>query len=398
MKNSNTINTWNDEIGCDSPNDLRILIRKAVKGDKGAFEQLYLRVSRNILYNVYNMLDSKKDVEDVAQEVVISMYKGIKNLRKPDAFHAWLYSIIRFACYHHNTKSPAKSTMLDLDDYAFAVEDHDPDISPDQLLLTHDRNKRIIQAINNLPQKQRVSLIMRYYNDMTYREIAKTLGSTVSTVSTNIMRAKKKIEGELTKEGLYSKKEAIFALMIQDALSENANRLFPSRVLDQFGATCKTKIEAMPTNMRITSSNAVSRSVNRIIYPVAASAIGLILLIVIPLWFPADAEPSLSQQASSFIEQGEQPFEPEAEILFSGGEASADNIDPQQAHIFIADKGTTLNGWIVTDEAGNTICTGTGEVAEDEIASLSAGDYRITWLAIGKDGNTAKISRTFEKL
>jgi RNA polymerase sigma factor (sigma-70 family) len=90
-----------------------------------------------------------------------------------------------------------------------------------------------IEAINKLPKARRQAIVMHYYDDMSYKEIGKALGISVSTVSTNILRAKAVLKEEWIKKDVIdghdatSIDEGIFAPLMMTAISKNLDETFP---------------------------------------------------------------------------------------------------------------------------------------------------------------------------
>ena len=171
------------------------MVDKARRGDVGAFEELYHAYSRMILFNAGILLDDKKETEDAAQEVVVLMFKNIRALKSPYAFKTWLQRIIFSVCCRYNKKGGgARVSSIEDDKRVYDLPDDNSESMPEEAALNKSRNEELFEAIQRLPKKQRDSIIMFYYNEMTYAEIAEAQGVSVQTVSTNILKGRKNLK------------------------------------------------------------------------------------------------------------------------------------------------------------------------------------------------------------
>jgi RNA polymerase sigma-70 factor (ECF subfamily) len=153
-------------------------VSDAVKGDKDAFARLIhnnkvsmYRIAKNILKNEY-------DIEDAIGNSLLKAYENISRLRKNDSFKPWLLRILINECYLLIKKSRRESVSLELDT---ACEDR-------------YRNFELIEAVKSLEEGQRIVTILFYYEDMSIKEIAKTLCVPEGTVKSRLGRAKERLK------------------------------------------------------------------------------------------------------------------------------------------------------------------------------------------------------------
>ena len=107
------------------------LIRRAMKGDRKAFESLYLRYLKEVIFQARKLLDRKEDAEDAAQEIVLALYRNIKTLSSPFAFHAYLYRTIYTTCVNRNMQCGGKD--LQLEDFEETLADSEATQSEQQI-------------------------------------------------------------------------------------------------------------------------------------------------------------------------------------------------------------------------------------------------------------------------
>ncbi|MDR0854296.1 MAG: sigma-70 family RNA polymerase sigma factor [Clostridiales Family XIII bacterium] len=220
------------------------LIIKASGGDEQAFEELYRLKLRTILFHVSRWIKNPEDVNDVAQDVCIQMYKGISKLKSPEAFNAWLQRIVTNECYRFTHKNRHKAGQANIDDYVDTIQEENKEFLPKESLESEELRRVLLDAINSLPPKRKRAIIMYYYDDMSQKEIAYALGISLKTVSTNILRAKKMLKEELEKN-MDSKSEkgaASSSTVLGELLASSAAALYPEASLDIAAKTIMTPV------------------------------------------------------------------------------------------------------------------------------------------------------------
>ncbi|MDR0885714.1 MAG: RNA polymerase sigma factor [Clostridiales Family XIII bacterium] len=188
-----------------SPEELE-LIQKAQSGDEEAFTKLYMSYIDTIYYYSSRYIRNQEDVKDASQEIVLAMYHSIGALRDPNSFLYWLHRIIRNVSidYVRKQRRHRDNTHKErIDDLADSLAD---DRQPYDLWTTvaqNEDNNQVLKAIDALPMRQRDALTLRYYDDLSYKDIAHVMRCSTGCVSTNIVYAKKNLKKILNKEILY---------------------------------------------------------------------------------------------------------------------------------------------------------------------------------------------------
>ena len=262
--------------------ELHDLIKSASKGDEAAFLQLYEEKSRSILFRISQIMGGSYDVEDIAQEVVIKMYQSIGKLRSPENFNAWLQSIIMNECYavmrkKRMFKQMANYNTTNIEDAsAYLVEDR-MEFLPEDFAEDDEKRKALMEAVQNLPPKRRDAIIMHYYQDMSYAEIASVTKTSVSTVSTNIMRARQTIARELEKKyGSFNMSGFSFALIpvFKLACESSALSAFPDATV---AGVFSGAMESLARPHITSSSNKQSSADTAKQIAVTAAGVGIVL-------------------------------------------------------------------------------------------------------------------------
>lgn len=185
------------------------LIKKARLGNKDAFCELIEIKSRKIIFTAVNIMGNKSDGEDAAQEAVITLAKKIGTLKKPELFDAWMYRIIFNVCMDEKRKLARKpDASADMDVAAAIVAEKDPEVIPEQKLTENVEKEAIMAALNELPDRYRMCMILYYYEDMSYSEIAETLSVSEQVVANTLNRAKEKLRESLGDVDIFAAKPA----------------------------------------------------------------------------------------------------------------------------------------------------------------------------------------------
>jgi RNA polymerase sigma-70 factor (ECF subfamily) len=177
----------------DVPEYLResVLVLRCQAGDDDAFEEIVAAYSPRLRYFLLKLLGGREAVEDVAQEVWLDVYRGLKRLRRPDSFRAWLYRIARDRAARVLRRTRPRAAHLD-DGRLVSSEPETEEFTAEDAAAIH-------AALDRLSTEHREVLLLRFIEDLSYDEIAKVTGSQVGTVKSRIHHAKrllrKQIEG-----------------------------------------------------------------------------------------------------------------------------------------------------------------------------------------------------------
>jgi RNA polymerase sigma-70 factor (ECF subfamily) len=175
------------------------LIRLAQKGDERAFEEIINRYSNRVINLATQIMGSRDEGWDVAQEVFISIWKNIKSFDTTRNLYPWIRRITINTCYEElRRRKRDRETFLD------DVEEEEPSIDiPDETYLPDDNFSKIElkevieKAFETLPEHYRVTLWLRVVENLTYEEIAETLNINIGTVKSRINMARKLMRDRL---------------------------------------------------------------------------------------------------------------------------------------------------------------------------------------------------------
>ena len=159
----------------------------AQKGDVDAFTDL-VTIHQNAVYNLcYRMMGDPYEAEDAAQETFIRAYKAMKSYDTQRSFSTWLLSIAAHYCIDQLRKKRLKVTSIEDKPY---LEIPDPGPNPEVSLTKREQQQRIKALLNVLNETDRAIVIMFYWYEFSYAEIAEVLDLSSSAVKSRIHRAR----------------------------------------------------------------------------------------------------------------------------------------------------------------------------------------------------------------
>ena len=184
----------------EDADDLR-LMRLVSEGDTGAFEELVEKHQALVAGTIGRMLGSNSDVEDIAQQVFIRVWKSARRYVPRAKFTTWLLKITRNLVFNElrRTKRRAQVPLQSepgTDDPPLKDE---MNLAPDASLLEVELRRTIEEAILQLPETQRMALVLRRYEQLSYEEIADVLELSVPAVKSVLFRARSELRERLSK-------------------------------------------------------------------------------------------------------------------------------------------------------------------------------------------------------
>lgn len=187
------------EAAPDEPSraaEVELLLRRAKAGDLAAFEQIMLLHERQVYQTALRLLQQVEDAQDAAQEVFLRFYRSLHRFDEMRACPPWLYRITVNVCHDINRRKQ-RTSMLSLDDPATRRAAGEPAVSspdPHQQVSAAEEERLIRSALKRLPEKERAALVLRDLEGLSTKEVAKILGSSETTVRSQISTARVKLK------------------------------------------------------------------------------------------------------------------------------------------------------------------------------------------------------------
>ncbi|MBT8386785.1 MAG: sigma-70 family RNA polymerase sigma factor [Ignavibacteria bacterium] len=159
------------------------LIKRFIDGDSSVFQLLVKRHKEKVRNIIYLTISNSSSVDDIAQEVFITVYKNLKHFRFESQFTTWLYRITVNKCKDHLRKINVRKIFIPIKE-AEGETERGIDVEH------KDVSNIVMNAISELPAKLRAPLLLKDIEGFSYQEISETLRCEMGTVKSRIFRAR----------------------------------------------------------------------------------------------------------------------------------------------------------------------------------------------------------------
>lgn len=184
----------------ENARDVR-LMELVSAGETAAFEELVERHQRLVVGTVARMLGSNSEVEDIAQQVFVRVWKSAKRYVPRAKFTTWLLKITRNLVFNE-LRRRSRHAQLQLqgesEDEVRPLRDERA-LGPDAALLEQELQSAIEAGIAQLPETQRMAVVLRRYEELSYEEIAEALDQSVPGVKSLLFRARTELRARLSR-------------------------------------------------------------------------------------------------------------------------------------------------------------------------------------------------------
>lgn len=168
------------------------VIESVAGGDEKAFEQVVEKYQHPVLNTIYRYVGDRVEAEDIAQEVFLRVWRQARNFKGESRFSTWLYRIVVNQCLSFRRKY--KETLQPLD---ATIEKEDGSRTPENEVESRRGAEIVRKAVDELPSRQRIALILSKFEGKSYKEIAQIMGVSLSTVESLIFRARSSLKKKL---------------------------------------------------------------------------------------------------------------------------------------------------------------------------------------------------------
>lgn len=175
--------------------DDRGLVDACLAGRVDAFDIIVERHQRAVYHLCYRFVRSHEDAADLSQEVFLRAYKGLRRFRGDSTLATWLYRIGVNVCL--NRVSARKPRELPLDEAPPVAAPGTDTVSN---LVGAQRAARVRAAVGRLPRKQRATLVLRVYHELSHQQIGSVLGTSAGAAKANFFHALENLKRLLSEE------------------------------------------------------------------------------------------------------------------------------------------------------------------------------------------------------
>jgi RNA polymerase sigma-70 factor, ECF subfamily len=178
--------------------DLESVLERARSHDAEALAEIYRRYARRVFGLCRYLLDSPENAEDATSEVFLKLQALIEKYDGSIAFPAWLLRVAGNQCIDALRRGKRRQQVIvEVEDSAAVTEAAGPEPSPLGAVISTETRAQVRDAIAQLPKNYRVPLVLRYYSELSYEEIAQQLGLEKKHVAALIFRAKQELRRKL---------------------------------------------------------------------------------------------------------------------------------------------------------------------------------------------------------
>jgi RNA polymerase sigma-70 factor, ECF subfamily len=191
------------------------LVKAILTGDNNAMRDLIVKYQDFVLNTCFKVLRSREDAEDIAQEVFIETYRSVATLRNEESISFWLYrvSLNKSINYSKRKKNSGFCLLLHIDSlFNHDGEENEIEIplsedDPGQGLENKERLEILYKAVSTLPALQQKAFILHHYENLSYKEISKVLGVSLSSIESLLFRAKVNLQKKCSFYNLSAQKK-----------------------------------------------------------------------------------------------------------------------------------------------------------------------------------------------
>jgi RNA polymerase sigma-70 factor (ECF subfamily) len=164
--------------------DDRTLVKAFLDGRRDAFDVIVERHRRNVYHLCYRFVANHEDASDLAQDVFVRAFKGLRHFKGDSSLGTWLYRVSVNVCLN---RAAVKRPVIAPIEAAPAADPRA--IDPLARVVQGERAEVVRLAIAQLPPKQRATVMLRVYQELSHEEISRILGTSVGAVKANFFHA-----------------------------------------------------------------------------------------------------------------------------------------------------------------------------------------------------------------
>jgi RNA polymerase sigma-70 factor (ECF subfamily) len=182
------------------------LMGKVKLGNEHAFEVLIHRHQRSVLNFIFRFMGNNTDAEDITQEVFLRIWKAAGTYKPEAKFTTWIYRIATNLCINKQRAIRIRKLFASShfqkqrrgSEDSFIIGEGAEFSTPEDHLNDSEYSVQLLNALNELPTSQRLAIVLKIYDEMSYQEISQIMDRSISAVDSLLIRAKKNLRKKLT--------------------------------------------------------------------------------------------------------------------------------------------------------------------------------------------------------
>ena len=173
-------------------------IQEVLSGNKQAYAHIINKYKNPLYATILRMCKNPQDAQDLVQEAFIKIYNQLGKYDGKGSFSSWMYRVALNHCMDEFRKKRYKMKQVELNEDQVGNGNH-----PEVIFLKKERDRQLERLIATLPEDERLIILLRYVNELSYQEISEIADVPLSNVRNKIHRAKKKMRDTIKREGGY---------------------------------------------------------------------------------------------------------------------------------------------------------------------------------------------------
>ena len=171
-------------------------IHEVLAGNKQAFELIINKYKNPLYATILRMTKNPHDAQDLVQESFIKVYEQLEKYNATGSFSSWLYRVAINHCMDEFRTKRYKMKSVEIDEGKIVMKDH-----PEIIFMKKEKSRQLERLVATLPEDERIIILLRYVNELSYQEISELVDMPLSTVRNKLHRAKKKMRETVKREG-----------------------------------------------------------------------------------------------------------------------------------------------------------------------------------------------------
>lgn len=173
-------------------------IQQVLAGDKQAYAHIINKYKNQLYATILRMTKNPQDAQDLVQDAFIKVYRSLDKYDANGSFSGWLYRVAINNCMDEFRKKRYSMTQIEIDEERVVEPNH-----PELVFLKKEKSRQLERLIATLPEDERLIILLRYVNEISYEEIGEVMDVPLSTVRNKLHRAKKKMRETVKRKGGY---------------------------------------------------------------------------------------------------------------------------------------------------------------------------------------------------
>lgn len=174
----------------------KIIIQKVLEGDKQAYVSIINQYKNPLYATILRMTKNPEMAKDLVQEAFIKVYKQLDKYDQQGSFSSWLYKVAINHCMDVFRTKSYQMKQVEINEEKMINDSH-----PEVIFLKKEKSRQLEKLISQLPEDERIIILLKYANELSYNEISDMLNIPLSDVRNKLHRAKKKMRTTIQQQG-----------------------------------------------------------------------------------------------------------------------------------------------------------------------------------------------------